>query len=153
MSRRDPVSPCVTPNPALFIRGLIKNLHHHTDIAPLIVWFAEDGCFTPQRKGEEHKILLRSAYRKVMTVAAELDLRMVGLRLYHPEHPSPDEFVELITVFYEDPAHQLRAEGSLEDHGPRSSRMRQLAQRCASLLMKHGRHVHAKRVAIMLDEV
>ncbi|KAK6844360.1 hypothetical protein PG995_014470 [Apiospora arundinis] len=86
-------------------------------------------------------------------MAAELDLRMVGLRLYNPEDPSADEFIELITAIYNDPAHQLRAEGPLGDPRPRSSRMCKLAQRCASLVIKHGRHADAKSITLVFDEV
>lgn len=76
---------------------------------------------------------------------------MIRLRLYHPEDPSPDEFVELIMAIYDDPAHQLRAEGPLEDPQPKSSRMRKLAQRCASLHIKHGRRADAKSIALVFD--
>ncbi|KAK7949192.1 uncharacterized protein PG986_010078 [Apiospora aurea] len=152
LSRWDPKGTS-TPGRAAFIGPFVTPLRDHTDIAPLVVQALKEGLSTPSSDGERLMVLLNSFMNAIRVSGAELDLRMAGLCMYHPDHPSPKRFVNLLADIQSSPYHQLRIEPPPRDAQTRVSRMHRLAKRCAHLLDEEGQHDAAKKVLADVERV
>ncbi|KAK8093552.1 hypothetical protein PG997_000237 [Apiospora hydei] len=89
LSRWDPEGTS-TPGRAAFIGPFVTHLRDHTDIAPLVVQALKECLSTPSSDAEKLAVLLNNFMHAIRVSGAELDLRMAGLCMYHPDHPSSE---------------------------------------------------------------